>query len=213
MKQRLPAFLLIFLFPVLLSAGNKYWTAGSGNWNDPAHWSESPNGKGGAGIPSVNDDIFIGTDVSSEDADTVTIDGKANCRNFNYGDGVNANKIVLRGNGEISVHGSLLFTHAFNDLFTGTWNFSDPAAGVRDNSLPTITTNNHVFSGKLVFISGPGPQRKNIFLANDNLFVNNSIGINSNSELILSDHTELVANEIILNGTGSNVTSRPGSKV
>ena len=37
----------------------KYWTGGSGAWDDAARWSLAPGGAGGAGVPRVNEDVVI----------------------------------------------------------------------------------------------------------------------------------------------------------
>jgi hypothetical protein len=41
-----------------------YWVGGSGNWNDPAHWSLNSGGSGGECVPSPYDDVFF--DVNSD---------------------------------------------------------------------------------------------------------------------------------------------------
>lgn len=38
---------------------NLYWVGGTGNWNDPNHWSVSSGGTGGAGIPYISSDAFV----------------------------------------------------------------------------------------------------------------------------------------------------------
>ena len=36
-----------------------YWVGGTGNWDDPAHWSFSSGGPGGACLPTPIDDVFF----------------------------------------------------------------------------------------------------------------------------------------------------------
>jgi len=42
-----------------LNSNNKYWVGGTGDWNDRAHWSDSPGGPGGACLPKPNDNVFF----------------------------------------------------------------------------------------------------------------------------------------------------------
>ena len=42
-----------------VSAVDLYWVNGSGNWNDPTHWSLTSNGSGGAGIPGPKDNVHF----------------------------------------------------------------------------------------------------------------------------------------------------------
>ena len=57
----------------------RYWTGGSGDWSDPAHWSLTPGGPGGAGMPRASESaLFTGT----EGAFTVRVDGDARCHDL-----------------------------------------------------------------------------------------------------------------------------------
>jgi hypothetical protein len=38
---------------------NRYWVGNSGFWTDPAHWSATSGGSGGASVPGVNDAVFF----------------------------------------------------------------------------------------------------------------------------------------------------------
>jgi len=42
-----------------LNSNNKYWVGGTGDWNDRAHWADSPGGPGGACLPKPNDNVFF----------------------------------------------------------------------------------------------------------------------------------------------------------
>lgn len=53
---------------------SRFWVGGSGNWSDPAHWSASPNGAGGASVPGPNVAVFL-----PPTADTITLDTAAAC--------------------------------------------------------------------------------------------------------------------------------------
>ncbi len=37
-----------------------YWVVPVGDWNDPGSWSETKDGFGGAGVPDIYTDLFLG---------------------------------------------------------------------------------------------------------------------------------------------------------
>ena len=74
--------LLFFIFSSSTLSQDFYWVNGSGNWNDPAHWSEVSGGPGGAGIPDKYNDVII-DDHSFPDADPyIKITRKAVCQDL-----------------------------------------------------------------------------------------------------------------------------------
>jgi hypothetical protein len=74
------------------AASPRYWVGGSGDWNDPNHWSATSGGAPGACVPTVYDDVYFDagsgfTAVSK----TVTINnGNAYARNLNWAAATNA---------------------------------------------------------------------------------------------------------------------------
>jgi len=49
---------------VLLTAGwvhaaDRYWVGGSGDWFDPANWSATAGGPGGAGVPAAGQNVYL----------------------------------------------------------------------------------------------------------------------------------------------------------
>jgi len=58
---------------------NRYWVGGSGKWSDCGNWSESPNGIGGASIPTSKDNVYI---ILYDDME-INIDSIAYCDNMN----------------------------------------------------------------------------------------------------------------------------------
>jgi gliding motility-associated-like protein len=194
LKQRLPAFILFLFIASSLFAGDKYWVGGSGNWNDAAHWAETFEGKGGAAIPGVNDNVFIGSFPAGRD--TILINGTAICNdlsvNLEEGRG-KGNVTVLKGAGEINVGGSLYIGKNVTDLFTGSWKFLDRAAAYRDNSLAEIAANGHVFAGKLIFLNPVNGTHTNSYKITGALYVNNSIEVQKRARLVLDAASSLAA--------------------
>lgn len=97
---------------------NLYWVGGTGNWSDPAHWSFSSGGAGGACVPTAGDNVFF--DANSGSGFTVNIDiENAYCRNMNW---VSATGTpVLSGSEEKGLHifGSLSFIPGMRQQFRG----------------------------------------------------------------------------------------------
>ena len=76
----------------------KYWTGGSGNWENADHWSLQPNGPGGAGVPTSNEDAVIDPTV----AVVVSIPADAACKSLRVvgDDGA----VTIAGLGKATVH-------------------------------------------------------------------------------------------------------------
>jgi len=75
-----------------LAGGARYWVNGSGDWNDPAHWSATSGGTGGtACVPTVYDDVYFDAGSGFTNASrTVTInDGNAFCHNISWAGAAN----------------------------------------------------------------------------------------------------------------------------
>lgn len=62
--------------------GNLYWIGGSGDWNDPDHWSESPNGESAGRVPTASDNVRFLSNSFSSNGDTITFSQDAVCLDF-----------------------------------------------------------------------------------------------------------------------------------
>lgn len=51
--------LVVMIFASSAWAQNRYWVGGSGTWHDPAHWSTTSGGAGGASVPNSANDVFF----------------------------------------------------------------------------------------------------------------------------------------------------------
>ena len=106
-----------------------YWVGGSGDWNDPAHWSLSSGGMSAACIPTVNDNVRFDNNSFSAGGQEVNVPaGNHYCQNMEWvNSGLNAitNQPTLRlaSLADLYVHGSLLLagttqmSYATNSLF------------------------------------------------------------------------------------------------
>ncbi len=80
------SFLLCFLLAstAILSAQTLYWVNGSGNWNDGSHWSLSSGGNGGAGVPTLSNDVVFNKKSFTEKGAVVSITAPAYCNNLTW---------------------------------------------------------------------------------------------------------------------------------
>lgn len=60
--------ILLFVLGCNLSAQDLFWVGGSGSWNDPAHWSFTADGKGGAGVPDEESNVYFTQQSLQNDA-------------------------------------------------------------------------------------------------------------------------------------------------
>ncbi|MBX2974259.1 MAG: SprB repeat-containing protein, partial [Flavobacteriales bacterium] len=90
----LPKLLLIIacMQAMAVAAQTRYWVGGNGAWADPAHWSASPGGTGGVGVPRTGEDVVIAAAMPL----TITLDGTASCRSLSVDAG--AASVRFRGN-------------------------------------------------------------------------------------------------------------------
>lgn len=106
-RQVLPT-VAVLLFSMLLPAlaqaqGQRYWVGGSGQWSDPAHWTATPNGPGGAGIPGSGDAVIIAANGSET---VVHLSGNTSAGDLRV-DGSNGTVMLAGSEGTLHVDGSL----------------------------------------------------------------------------------------------------------
>lgn len=74
------------------AGSDRYWIGGSGDWNDPNHWSTTSGGAPGACVPTVNDNVFFNAASGfTPGSKTVSIaNGNAYCHNIDWTGAPNA---------------------------------------------------------------------------------------------------------------------------
>lgn len=134
---------LFFLIALNSKATNKYWVGGTGNWSSNAHWSLTSGGKGGASVPTADDNVFIDTRSFSAPSQKITISGTAFCADFNW----KASNAILEGATEtsLSVYGSFIIPKLFTNHFNGSLKFQ---SSLQDNK---ITTSAKTLLGDVIF--------------------------------------------------------------
>jgi hypothetical protein len=154
----LVALVALSLISFYGNSQNRFWiSTSSGNWNDPANWSTTSNGVGGASVPgATNTAVFNGTGGTNG---TCNLDISPTVAG-----------ITMNGySGTIDVSGFDLTTTGANTFTSGTISNSGGSASVIINASATTTFSGTVFN---VPVTGSA----NGFLFNGSTF-NNSVNL------------------------------------
>lgn len=204
------------------SSRNLYWIGGTGNWNDPNHWSLTSGGAPVSCIPSALDNVFFDTNSFSATGQSVTLNiENAICRNMTW-TGARFTP-TLTGSSGVRIFGSLTLISQMRYTATGNIVFKATSQG------QTITTANLLLSSPVSF-SGAGGE----WILQDSLKSSKQLSLisgklNSNGKVIqvfqfFSDFTTsralLLDNSIfrvdlgrwIINGTNFQLSSS-GSRI
>lgn len=127
---RLP--LIFFLFTVTnLYAQDRYWVNGSGNWNDPSHWSVTSGGSSGASVPTEENNVFIDKNSFDENGGNIQIKGEVACNDFYWqyvqGDASFKSSAFLFKrftSATFKINGSMKVDQTFNSEYYGDLIFS-----------------------------------------------------------------------------------------
>jgi gliding motility-associated-like protein len=130
---------------------NLYWVGGTGDWDDPNHWSFTSGGPGGACVPTGADNVFFDGNSFVGNGNTVTINVEnALCKNMNWtgADG----RPVFTGPMEnnLRIYGSLRMINNMELAFEGDVYFESSATG------NTVQTGNHQFLHNVYFNGNGG---------------------------------------------------------
>ena len=122
---------ILFIISLLAShtfvAQKLYWVGGSGNFNDPAHWSYESNGLGGTKTPTSADDVYF-DENSFRDKSVISIIGGANCHNLNFSE--YTQPVIISGtpNEKITINGNAKFNPYVDNQFLGNVWFNSSLA-------------------------------------------------------------------------------------
>ena len=106
-----------------------FWIGGTGNWNDPNHWSLSSGGTATTCTPNGMDNANFDANSFNAAGQTVTLNVNAFCKNMNWSKAKNNPTLKSVGSAAIYIFGTLTLTAAMNYSYTGNITFSSGAAG------------------------------------------------------------------------------------
>ncbi|PIQ14875.1 MAG: hypothetical protein COW67_11485, partial [Flavobacteriales bacterium CG18_big_fil_WC_8_21_14_2_50_32_9] len=75
--------LVVLMLAINSFAADLYWVGNSGNWNDASHWSTISGGNGGAGVPTINDNVII-NEQSFNQTGVITVQGNIKANSFSF---------------------------------------------------------------------------------------------------------------------------------
>jgi gliding motility-associated-like protein len=182
-----------FLFCTTLFSQNLHWVGGSGFWNDPNHWSLTPGGQGGVGIPDSETDVFFDDQSFEVEDPVITIQGDCHMHSMHVSSELDHS---FSGNGHLHISTGISLAPLSQWAFEGTSTFSVDA-------LTEITLDHLVFQGPVEFVGTGAPSLNSHllidqsalyvdcpgFLSNGNTIVCGSFNydVNAPADLIIDD--------------------------
>lgn len=121
--RRILLSLILFCCLGFSKAAKLYWVGGSGNFNDPAHWSYSSGGKGGAKTPGSTDDVVF--DLHSfRSQSIVTVVGNASVHDFQVTEAMLPFIFAGTANEQLTIAGSLNLRGPIDLQYEGSFYFT-----------------------------------------------------------------------------------------
>ncbi|HYV91544.1 MAG TPA: hypothetical protein VE978_07170, partial [Chitinophagales bacterium] len=201
---------MIVLLPNQSNATNRYWIGGTGNFNDPAHWSSSSGGSSCGCTPTTNDNAIFNANSFTADFQQVTIAVSSYCKNLTW-TGV-THTPQLSGSATLYVYGSWTLSHNMIYSFTGPIYFQS------SSHTETITSAGKAFNQSLYFNGGSNAGwtlqdslvcNGGINLTNGNLFSTNGkyVSVAGFNAIFPGVPTLDIANSTIVTSNGWNVST------
>ena len=128
-----------------------YWTGGTGDWSDPAHWRLA-NGSPANCIPTLADNVFFDNTSSNGTPFTVTADA-AYCNSMTWSN-VPATSYFMPN--AMYIDGSLTLSNTMEFGNGGIYGWSSPIYFISDKLGNTITTNGNSTLSNVYFQSMSG---------------------------------------------------------
>lgn len=188
---------------------NLYWVNGSGNWNDPNHWSYTSGGAGGACIPSAIDNVFFDSQSFTGLGQFVNINVvNAFCKSMDW-TGALYNPVFKNQMAcNLYIYGSVAFIANMTNSFNGIVSFMSQSLGNTIKSSTQQFNNNVYFEGyhggwSLLDAFSTG--NSNVFF-NKGTLITNSNGVTCNSFIGSTnfERTLLLGSSIITVGSNSS---------
>jgi len=159
-----------------------YWVGGDGNYNDASEWSLTSGGASGAGVPTLNDDVFFDANSFSAPGQVVTIIGDASniarAMNMDWTGATNNPVLAGASTESLYIYGSLTFIPDMSYTFAGPLYFAATETG------KTITTAGITLGNNDIYFDGPGGE----WILQDGLNIGAEILYLVNGSLITNNH-------------------------
>ncbi len=155
-----------------------YWIGGSGNWNSPTHWSTTSGGATACIIPNSLSNVHFDENSFSSNAQTVTINVNAYCKNMNWS-ALTQTSVQMSGSSDLHIYGSLTMKNTMIiSNYTGALYFEGTNAG------NTITSAGKAFTS-LVNFNGNGGEwtLQDAFVTTGDITLNYGTLITNNKNL------------------------------
>ena len=138
-----------WIFPPF-SGVDMYWIGGSGNWNDPNHWSFSSGGAPGSCIPGPGNNVFFDANSFTSLSKTVTVNvSTASCKNMSWTGATNSPIFISSSTSNtLRVYGSMTLIAAMSLNYNGNLSFEAKTTGNTITSAGKIwplSSNNSIF--------------------------------------------------------------------
>lgn len=118
-----------------------HWVGGAGTWSDAAHWSLSPAGIGGAGVPGNQDDVVI----APAGEVTIGLEGVARCRDLRVDGTTGFVRLIGSTRDELRVAGSWQLIGSVDWAFAGSVRLTGDRQGL------VVDTRGIPLNGQVVF--------------------------------------------------------------
>ncbi len=144
------------------SCSGFYWVGGSGNWSDLSHWASSSGGVANKLVlPLFADDVYFDFNSFTTPGQVVTLDTIPTTLDMNWLSSAYSPTLNPGSISDINIYGSLYFTSAMTNNYTGNYNFK--------GSSDTFFIDGAGQNLSVINIEGPAPANPTAFwnLVND----------------------------------------------
>ena len=135
-----------------VASKNYYWVGGTGDWEDPTHWSFSSGGAGGAAgacLPSQNDNVYFDAQSFSANGQAVRVNiEKITCKNMDWSQIDDQVAFNNTSASEFDCFGSLTLSSNLNWNFTGNVSFKGSNNTFQVNTEGNTLQKNVTFVGE-----------------------------------------------------------------
>ncbi|UKN00524.1 gliding motility-associated C-terminal domain-containing protein [Paracrocinitomix mangrovi] len=172
--------LIAFFFTSNTFANNFYWINGSGNWDDPSHWSTSSGGNAAMTVPGPNDNVIFDAQSFTQSYTQVNLSSSVTIHNLSIsspelfgilGIGfdlrvvgdiavsencvIEINKLVLDGAGNHSINAANADIIGDISFQNGNWNMLSKLEAIRPHNMEfvsgTLNSNGHTLVAEHIF--------------------------------------------------------------